>query len=393
MRILMITAQYLPEVFGGAEQQCRKLSSRLAANNIHVTILTSRKNRTIPMKDNMDGVKIVRLNAYGPPQLLSLRYFYASLLWVIKAVCWGYKNRKTYDLIHVHQAKLQAFVGLVIAGLTKKRSIIKIGNSGSGFDLLTLKRKAFIGNFLYRYIVRNADIVIAISTNICKELINTGISSHKIIFLPNGVEMSIDQIVPPEEKDNYRNDIKLPLDKKIFLFVGRLEKQKDILLLIDSFASAEPLKNKWLLILVGDGDLRYQIENLVNKHEINEAVLLAGYQKNILPYLLASDFFILSTKTEGLSNALLEAMSVGLVPISTDVSGSNDLIKHGSNGFLTEINSMESLRNAIGQAGRLSKEEIYQFGEKSMMLIKEKYEMDIITKHYIQLYKSIDGKI
>ena len=85
---------------------------------------------------------------------------------------------------------------------------------------------------------------------------------------------------------------------------------------------------------------------------------MAGYKKDLLPYLSAADFFTLSTRTEGLSNALLEAMSAGLVPISVKVSGSTDLVKPGYNGFLTEPGSKQSLTEAIINAGNLSVEDV-----------------------------------
>ncbi len=239
---------------------------------------------------------------------------------------------------------------------------------------------------MYRYVIKHIDVAIAISTHIEKELLATGIPAKKIVFLPNGVEMDATTPLTIENKNIHRKHLDIGTGKKIFLFVGRLEKQKDVLLLVNSFIAAKPKEKNWLLVLVGDGELKPEIEKLIAGNGAGEQVLLAGYQKNVYAWLYAADFFILSTKTEGLSNALLEAMSVGLVPISTAVSGSVDVVVPGVNGFLTEINSEKSLVEAFQLAGQLSGTEMQDFSKNAVEIIKEKYEMNIITRQYVNLY-------
>ena len=385
----MLTAQFMPEANGGAEQQCLKLSQRLQEYGCTVTILTSRINKKIPASEYINGIQVIRLLSFGSPQILSLPYLKSSVVWFTRCVSWLKKNEKDYDLIHMHQAKFNAFTGLYAAKVLHKRSIVKIGNSGNGFDLLTLKRKAFIGKMLYRYVVKHIDIVIAISQDIKQELLAEKIAAHKIIFLPNGVEVKITHLISPQEKMQYRKQLNLPLDSKIFLFVGRLEKQKDVLGLIDSFASNDPVKNNYCLVLLGDGELKKDAEEIITERGLNEVISLKGYQKDVLPYLLAADFFILSTKAEGLSNALLEAMSVGLIPISNEVSGSKDLITPGVNGFLAQVGSKASLSEAIKSAGNLTPQLIESYRNNSFTMIKENYEMGFITKKYLELYNQM----
>ena len=379
----------MPEANGGAEQQCFKLSQQLQQYGCSVTILTSRINKKVPAYEEIKGIKIVRLLSYGPPQLLSLKYLHASFIWFNKCVRWLKKNETEYDLIHIHQAKFNAFTGLYAAKLLQKRSIVKIGNSGNGFDLLSLKRKALVGNVLHRYVVEHIDTVIAISRDIQQELLAEKIPAHKIIFLPNGVEVKIVQLLSPAEKMQYRKELNISIERKVFLFAGRLEKQKDILGLIDSFAANNPIENNYFLLLLGDGELRKEAEKLINEKGLNEVISLRGYQKDVWPYLLAADFFVLSTKAEGLSNALLEAMSVGLIPISNEVSGSKDLITPGTNGFLAAVGSKESMRKAIESAGNLTPQLVECYRNNAFNTIREQYEMGMITRKYLELYNQM----
>jgi len=329
------------------------------------------------------------LLSYGPPQLLSLKYLHASFIWFNKCVRWLKKNETEYDLIHIHQAKFNAFTGLYAAKLLQKRSIVKIGNSGNGFDLLSLKRKALVGNVLHRYVVEHIDTVIAISQDIQQELLAEKIPAPKIIFLPNGVEVKIAQLLLPAEKVQYRKELNISIERKVFLFAGRLEKQKDILGLIDSFAANNPIENNYFLLLLGDGELRKEAEKLINEKGLSEVISLRGYQKDVWPYLLAADFFVLSTKAEGLSNALLEAMSVGLIPISNEVSGSKDLITPGTNGFLAAVGSKESMRKAIESAGNLTPQLVECYRNNAFNTIREQYEMGMITRKYLELYNQM----
>ncbi len=388
-RIIMLTAQFLPEANGGAEMQCLKLSQQLNQYGCTVTILTSRRNKKIPAHEDMDSVKVVRLLSYGSPQLLSFRYLHASVIWFFKCFFWLKKNKNQYDIIHMHQAKFNAFTGLFASRFLQKRSLVKIGNSGNGFDLLTLKRKAFVGNVLHRYVVKHIDVAVAISQDIKSELLAEKISLHKIIFLPNGVEVKLADLIQEEEKKQVRKQLNLPIGSKIFLFAGRLEKQKDILVLVDSFADAEPVKNQYFLVLLGEGELKKEAEKKINARQLNSVISLRGYQKNILNYLLAVDFFVLPTKAEGLSNALLEAMSVGVIPISSNVSGSKDLITTGCNGFLTEIGSKESLCEAIISAGNLTPQLVHKYRNMSFKKIKENYEIGFIARKYLDLYNQM----
>jgi glycosyltransferase involved in cell wall biosynthesis len=388
-RIIMLSSQFMPEVFGGAEQQCLKLSKKLIDAQYKVTVLTSRINKKITGNGDVDGVPVVRLLSWGPPQLLTPAYLHAAVIWFFKTVYWLIKNKNTFDIIHMHQAKYNAFVGLFAARILKKRAIIKIGNSGKGFDLLTVKRKPLVGKLLYNYIIKSNDIAIAISKDIERELLEAGIPQENILFIPNGVNMLVSAPPGTMQKQQSRTNLQLPPSGKMFLFIGRLEKQKDVLLLVESFTAAKPVENNLVLVLVGDGDLRPQLEKAISDYNINERVILVGYQKNVFKYILAADFFVLSTQSEGLSNALLEAMSAGLIPISTAVSGSVDLIEPNVNGYLTKLGSAASLTQAIEKAAILTDEQLHQFSSISFNRILTGYEMNYIASRYVQLYKTL----
>ncbi len=123
--------------------------------------------------------------------------------------------------------------------------------------------------------------------------------------------------------------------KNQIVALGRLvrEKRYDRLLEVISLLK-EP---SWKLVIVGDGYLRSDVENMIEEYGVQDRVILAGQQKQVDAFLGESKIYVLSSDIEGYPNALCEAMAHGLACISFDcVAGPSDIIEHGKNGILIE---------------------------------------------------------
>src|SRR4051812_19155922 len=92
-RILMISAQFMPEVFGGAEHQCLKLSKQLASDGYEITVLTSRSTFKLSFEECMEGMHIVRIWTGGPPQVMG-KYILSSFIWFIGCTLWFKRYHK-----------------------------------------------------------------------------------------------------------------------------------------------------------------------------------------------------------------------------------------------------------------------------------------------------------
>lgn len=139
--------------------------------------------------------------------------------------------------------------------------------------------------------------------------------------------------------------------KKVFSAVGRLEPQKNFPLLIGAFSKFLECEKDYKLIIYGEGRERGNLENLIKQLNLEDSVLLPGRNKNILNVINDSAAFILSSNYEGMPNALLEAMCMGMPVISTDCpsGGPRELIRDGENGLLVQVNDMEAMTNAMKQ--------------------------------------------
>lgn len=132
---------------------------------------------------------------------------------------------------------------------------------------------------------------------------------------------------------------------KEFINVGRLNKQKNQILLIESFKEVVKKYPDYKLLIYGDGNMKEEISSYIIKNKLNDNVKLCGNVDNIENVLKDKKGFILSSKYEGMPNALMEAMAVGMPCISTDCpcGGPRELIDNNKNGLLVENDNKDEL--------------------------------------------------
>lgn len=168
-------------------------------------------------------------------------------------------------------------------------------------------------------------------------------SSSKLVVVPNGID--------PEPLINasgarVREEFTLGQVPTIVM-VGRLVPQKDPLTLLKACTL---LTRPFRLLLVGDGELRRDVEAFVRGQPmLREAIVLAGERQDIPELLAASDVFALSSRWEGLSRAAIEAMMAGLPMVATNVGGTPELVDEGTTGFLVPAGDPESLARRLDQ--------------------------------------------
>lgn len=189
--------------------------------------------------------------------------------------------------------------------------------------------------------------IIAVSETVADSLVKLEkIKKDKISVILNGVEIPEYKINKIDEREKFG----LQTDDFVFLNVGMMKtEQKGHKYLIEAFSI---LKNKFpernlKLLLVGDGSLRNDLENLTKEKNLSSDIIFAGLQKDINLVYQISDVFVLSSLWEGCPNVLLEAMANKLPVISTNVGGASEIISHLKNGYLIESGNTEELFRAM----------------------------------------------
>lgn len=170
--------------------------------------------------------------------------------------------------------------------------------------------------------------------------------------------------------------------KKEIVAVGKLFEQKNHKLLINSFSKIVDKFPDYKLVIYGEGILRANLEEQVKNLCLEDKVLLPGISNNIVDSIYDSSLFVLSSDFEGVSNALLEALSLGLPVISTDCSGggAREIINHGINGLLVPVNDVNELAESIERV--LSDEKLSRSLSENAALMQEKLNPQKINKQW-----------
>ncbi len=157
-----------------------------------------------------------------------------------------------------------------------------------------------------------------------------------------------------------RSSLGISPDKQVIGSVMRFcpEKAPDIFVRV----AAGVIENKpdILFVLVGDGPLRKQTENLISSMKLRDNFLLLGSRNDVVDILPAFDAFLITSRTEGLPRALLESLASGVPVVSTNVGGVHELVGDGRNGFLSDEGDIDSLVSNVNR--------ILDFPEKTMMM-------------------------
>ena len=373
-RVLMILPTYLPESFGGAEQQARKLAFALERLGVSVTILAPRLlPQTLPHE--IDGaLSVVRLRVRHAPNLGG-RHMLSFLSWCSKLAWWLARHRDTYEIVHVIHGRLHAVPAVLMARLLGKPCLVKIGRGGNGhFDLDLLRSKRVLGKWYAKAIVANATGYVANSREIAADLTRWHIPSSRIHQIANGVELGD---IPAAQRQ----------PAVMCVFHGRLDPEKALDIMIRGFAQLP--KGAAVLSIVGDGDCRGQLEQLVDELNLRDRVFFTGPLRDVRPTLRASDIYVSTSVSEGMSNALLEAMSFGLLPVVSRVSGVGDIVEDGHSGLLFDANDATAFATRLRDALALPDGTRRAMGVRARQTVSARFGIEQVALLHSQLYRQL----
>ena len=167
--------------------------------------------------------------------------------------------------------------------------------------------------------------------------------------------------------------------------VARLNASKNQAMLIRAFARFLPTHPEYVLELYGAGDLEAQLKALVQELGLQDKVIFHGNVKNLHEQIADAGMFILSSNFEGMPNALLEAMMMGLPCISTNCTGAKEVIHDKENGLLTQVGDEQGMAEAMAYMA-----EHPEFAERSRHKARETaqaFRMEDVMKQWLALIR------
>jgi glycosyltransferase involved in cell wall biosynthesis len=391
MKVLMVISQFHP-IIGGAEKQAQLLAKELIEKGIRVNIITGWWRFNTPPKEMIDGVQVLRnFSCWGMFGIKGIRTL-GALTYMMTLGFYLLTHRRAYDIIHVHQALYPAFVSVLFGKeLIHKPVLVKSASSGMTSDIKQLRRFP-LGNLQLKYLLKNMDFLVALNKMSGEEFIEIGFPESQIVYIPNGVK------ILPENKVSYGRVISV-------LATARLSEEKGIDVLLKAWAIVSQQEKTLKLIILGSGPLESELKRLSQSLAITDSVGFPGMVHNVSKYLKETDLFVLPSRTEGVSNALLEAMSHGIPSIATNVGGNGQalgmdeskkiplggflLAKHG---VLINPDDAKGLSEAILYLIREGKVR-EEMGRGGRAFVQENYSIDLIADRYIALYRRmLEGK-
>ncbi len=218
--------------------------------------------------------------------------------------------------------------------------------------------------------------------------IKAGISAGKITRICNGVDTKI--FYPNAGNKQVPNACPLTLDNKIVIgTIGRMHGVKDQLTLVNAFILAcrqsERFAGQSCLFLIGDGPLREQALEWLAQNDLIDQCWLPGERHDVAEILRSLDVFVLPSKSEGISNTILEAMASGLPVIATHVGGNPELVLNEISGYLVEKENPQALADAMLELVTNDAKR-RQFAQASLHRAQQQFSIDSMVASYQAVY-------
>ncbi len=360
MKIFVIGARGFPGVEGGIESHCEELYPRLVKKGFNITQFVIRR---YTKKKYWNGISFKRIPS------VQLKTFQKPIYNLIAAI---YCIAKRPEIIHVHGLNAGIFIWLfklfglkVVATYHSTDYLYPKWNK-----LIRIILRIFEGQFLL------ADYIITVSKSYLKHFNEKG-RTQRIIYLPNGVNL------PNNKNEENKNDVleRWGLQKNGYILtVGRITPEKDFLTLIKAFTQANLYETK--LVIVGGYEFQRGYYESLKKISNGNIIFTGQLNKKDLSVLYSNcSLFVLASIYEGLSNALLEAISFNCNILVSDIDSHIEIgLKMEDYFKAKDINDLE---NKIRK--KFSKNEINNY---SQFLLRN-YNWDIVADEVSKIYLKI----
>lgn len=270
---------------------------------------------------------------------------------------WKIIKDNDFDIVIANSPHAFDFVRMVYPFLKKRPKLVAVKRSGRMPNILSLRLK-------YAY----ADALVAVSPAIKESLVKAGFPEEKVFVIESGIDT--ERFRKNEEaRWHTRKKLGLSSEHKVFINVANWNpKVKGQDRLIQAFSKMQC--DRCYLVLVGiDTDL--YAPPIAKGYGIGDRVLALGFREDVENLLNASDFFVLSSYLEGISNSLLQAMACGKVVISTNAGGIGKVIKDGYNGFLVDVGDFEGLAKKMLHVLKLSEQELSEISQRASITAQD----------------------
>lgn len=248
-----------------------------------------------------------------------------------------------FDVLHSHDYKASYYA----ARLSRQFALPRVSTSHGWTG--NMWRERFLYYPLDKRLLRDFDANIAVSSDIHKELLSSGVPADRIHTVLNGVDH---RAYKPDEKTRTATRNKLGIEDHHYVLgsVGRVEKQKRFDLLLQAFAELIPQHPHLRLVIAGTGSLLASLRNQAVNLGIDHQCLILGHHQDMRSLYQAFDLYVQSSEYEGTPTVLVEAMAMHVPIVATDVGGTAELVTPNVDALLIPPHDVPGLMSAIKQS-------------------------------------------
>lgn len=240
-----------------------------------------------------------------------------------------------------------------------------------------------------RVLARFTDTIVAISPQIQSELLQLGIGrAAQYAVVPLGFELTPFAAISDEDRRRARQSLGLPADAPVVTFVGRLTAIKQPELFVQMAALVASRHPATRFLIVGDGELRGDVESAIAGRGLAGSVQLLGWRQDLPCIYAASDVVVLTSLNEGTPVALIEALASGVSVVSTDVGGVRDVVDEGKTGLRVPRGDADRLADAVVLMIERP-EERRRMGAAGREAVTVRYALDRLVSDIASLYRRL----
>lgn len=258
------------------------------------------------------------------------------------------------------------------------------GTGGLLRKLLMLMEKISCACATNVFCVSNGVLEVLITDRLCAK------DKIQVVGYGSAGGVDLESFDPINVESDVRGDLGVSSEDMVFVFVGRIVRDKGVNELVSAFDELSKEYEKVHLFLVGPTESSHDpiSESTVSIIERNPNIHSLGRQNDVRPYLKAADVFVLPSYREGFGMVLVEAGAMGLPCITTDITGCNEIIVDGKNGAIVPPRDAKALLFRMKKWVE-NEDMVKKISDNAREMVKERYESQMVRNMYFEKYKSL----
>lgn len=284
------------------------------------------------------------------------------------------------EVVQAHGGEALKYVIPAAAGTPSQIVYRRIG-SGPSWTRYHPRRVA------YARLMRSATQVVAVAEFIRKETIERfKVPPHRVLTIPNAVDSM--RLRPLTDRVAVRSSWGIDPSAYVMISVGAFTWEKDPLAQLEVLTRVAQRRPSTILVMVGDGPLRSQVEDEIAARGLQGNVLLLGSRTDVADLLSAADVLLLTSQTEGMPAAAIEAGLCGIPVVSYALAGIPEVVQDGVTGGLASVGDLEGLvRRVIGLLDDEGERRI--MGAAAREICSSEFEIHPVAGRYLELYEGL----